>query len=74
MINGPDLHVYLARHPNPKNARHVTEAGFLDLGKLKGNIGSQNYRIPDTASVADYESVVIWCELFGVLFSPTSLR
>ncbi len=71
--NGPDLRVYLAKHKSPTTAADVTDNGYLSLGKLKGNIGDQNYDIPATANLSEYQSVVIWCELFGVLFSPASL-
>lgn len=73
VTNGPDLVVYLAKHPNPQSAEDVTDGGFLSLGKLKGNMGSQNYPVPVDTDVSEYGSVVIWCELFGVLFSPASL-
>ena len=71
--NGPALVVYLATHHAPKQAADVVDGGFLSLGKLKGNVGNQNYEIPAEIDVAEYNSVVIWCELFGVLFSPASL-
>ena len=71
--NGPDLFVYLAKHPSPTTAGDVTDGGFLSLGKLKGNVGNQNYPIPAGTDVTEYGSVVIWCELFGVLFSPAAL-
>ncbi len=72
--NGPALVVYLAKHPNPTTAADVTDGGFVNLGKLKGNVGNQNYWLSDDVDVAEYGSVVIWCELFGVLFSPASLQ
>ncbi|MDX1516704.1 MAG: DM13 domain-containing protein [Woeseiaceae bacterium] len=72
--NGPALVVYLAKHPSPASASDVTDFGFLSLGKLKGNVGNQNYPLPAGTNVADYNSVVIWCELFDVLFSPAALR
>ena len=71
--NGPDLVVYLARHPSPSTAEHVTDGGYLSLGKLKGNVGNQNYRVPAGVDTSEYQSIVIWCELFGVLFSPAPL-
>jgi len=71
--NGPALVVYLAKHPSPAEARHVTDGGYLRLGKLKGNVGNQNYTVPAGTNIDDYNSVVIWCELFGVLFSPAAL-
>ena len=72
--NGPDLVVYLARHPSPASASDVTDGGFLSLGDLKGNVGSQNYPIPAGTDLSEFNSVVIWCELFGVLFSPAALE
>lgn len=71
--NGPALVVYLAKHPSPTEASHVKDGGYLSLGKLKGNVGNQNYVIPNGTNVDEYNSVVIWCELFGVLFSPAAL-
>ena len=72
--NGPDLVVYLARHPSPASASDVTDGGYLSLGDLKGNVGSQNYAIPAGTDMSEFNSVVIWCELFGVLFSPAALE
>lgn len=72
--NGPALVVYLTKHPSPQSAADVIDSGFVNLGKLKGNVGNQNYEIPADVDVADYSSVVIWCELFDVLFSPAALE
>jgi len=71
--NGPALVVYLAKHPSPTQATDVTDGGYINLGKLKGNVGNQNYDIPEDTDVSEYNSVVIWCELFSVLFSPANL-
>ena len=71
--NGPDLVVYLATHPAPTEASDITDGGFLSLGKLKGNVGNQNYVVPAGTAIDEFNSVVIWCELFDVLFSPAAL-
>lgn len=71
--NGPALVVYLAKHPSPMQAADVVDGGYVSLGKLKGNVGNQNYEIPEDTDVSEYNSIVIWCELFSVLFSPASL-
>lgn len=73
VTNGPDLMVYLAKKSDITEASQVTD-GFISLGDLKGNIGSQNYIIPAGTDIAKYNSAVIWCELFGVLFSPATLQ
>ena len=36
--------------------------------------GSQRYPIPAGVDSKDYQSVIIWCERFGVLISPADLR
>ncbi len=73
VTNGPGLVVLLAEHPDPQSAADVM-TGYVSLGKLKGNVGSQNYAIPADVDVAAFGSTVIWCELFDVLFSPAALE
>ena len=53
-----------------KNSSDVKDAEFKDLGRLRAFRGSQNYPIPEGVNPRDYDSVVIWCETFGVLISP----
>ncbi|MBT7363034.1 MAG: DM13 domain-containing protein, partial [Rhodospirillaceae bacterium] len=73
VTNGPDLHVFLVRHPGPVASSDVTDDNYIDLGALKGNIGNQNYAIAPGTDVAGFASVVIWCKAFGVLFSTAPL-
>jgi hypothetical protein len=35
--------------------------------------GSQRYAIPPGVNPKDYQSVIIWCERFGVLIPPADL-
>ena len=74
VTNGPDLEVWLVTADNITESSDVTNAEWLALGQLKGNIGDQNYDIPAEADLSKYNSVVIWCEQFGVLFSPAALN
>jgi hypothetical protein len=67
VTNGPDLHVYLV--PADNAGDDVSVDGYVDLGELKGNIGDQNYEIPPEVEVSQFNSVVIWCEPFAVVFS-----
>ncbi len=71
--NGPDLHVVLSPEPNPDSSKQVKSPGYVDLGKLKGNIGNQNYPIPEGINVAAQSSVVIYCKPFEVVFSVATL-
>lgn len=70
---GGDVHVYLARDPEPRLAVEVG-IDFLDLGRLKGNIGNQNYNLPATLDLSVYRSVVIYCRQFNTVISSASLR
>ncbi len=71
VTNGPDLHVYLVPRANQDS---VNVDGYIDLGPLKGNIGSQNYTIPADVGIPAEASIVIWCEPFAVLFSVATLQ
>ena len=73
VTNGPDLHVILSPHPDPTSQAQVKGEAYLDLGKLKGNIGNQSYTIPAGTDVSVYRSVVIYCKPFQVIFSVAPL-
>ena len=49
------------------NSRHV------DLGGLKGKIGSSNYPLPADVGLAALPSVSIWCDRFDVSFAAATL-
>ena len=74
VTNGPDLRVLLAKSPNPGSHSDLDDGGYVELGKLKGNVGSQNYDIPADVSLADVQSVVIYCHPFRVVFSVATLE
>lgn len=73
VTNGPDLEVWLVAEPDPENSAAVKASTWVSLGQLKGNIGDQTYQVPEGTDISAYQSVVIWCEQFGVLFSPAAL-
>ena len=72
--NGPDVHVYLVAANDASDSETVKQAGFVELGSLKGNIGEQNYDIPVDADLAKYRAVTIWCKRFSVNFSTAPLN
>ncbi|MCF6136383.1 DM13 domain-containing protein [Pseudalkalibacillus berkeleyi] len=57
VTNGPDLYVYLT-----KEGQQTKEG--IELGKLKGNKGNQNYKIPEGTDLEMYNQVVVWCKSF----------
>lgn len=72
-VNGPDLYVYLSKTTNPTGDIESLGA-YIDLGRLKGNIGDQNYELPKNIIAETYSSAVIWCKKFGVLFPYAVLK
>lgn len=66
VTNGPDLHVVL-----------VPDDGSMDsavnLGSLKGNVGDQNYEIPNDLDVGSIGNVLIYCVAFSVNFATATL-
>jgi Electron transfer DM13 len=71
---GPKFHVYLVPEKNVTPDTDVAKTMFVDLGRLKAFKGSQNYPVPLGVELRRFGSVVIWCEHFGVLISPASLK
>ena len=72
VTNGPELHVLLVPNDDPQGRDDVE--GYLGLGKLKGNMGNQNYFLPDGEDGSGYGSVVIYCRPFQVVFSVATLN
>ena len=68
--NGPDVHVVLARAEDPALDQKIVKGNldYVELGKLKGNQGDQNYDVPATVDLQKYNAVVIYCERFNAVF------
>jgi hypothetical protein len=65
VTNGPDLYVYLSTTTNAED--------YISLGRLKGNMGNQNYLIPFDTNLDKYDTVLIWCQAFSTLFGSSKL-
>lgn len=63
--NGPDLYVYLSTDKSASD--------FVNVGRLKGNVGNQNYEIPAGTDLSKYNTVLIWCRAFSFLFGSAQL-
>lgn len=75
--NGPLLKVWLTDAPVIEGSagwRVFDDGRHLDVGELKGNIGSSNYAIPADADLTGLSSVTIWCERFSVSFAAAALQ
>jgi len=64
VTNGPDLRVYITQDGDVKKGVH--------LEKLKGSKGNQNYELNDI-DIEQFNSVVIYCQPFGVYFGQAEL-
>jgi hypothetical protein len=60
--NGPDLY-----------AVAVVAGERVELGRLKGNEGSQNYELPGSIDPAAVEAVQVWCKRFDVTFTEAAI-
>jgi hypothetical protein len=67
---GPDLRVYLTAG-DPAAGEDIGE--FVDLGVLKGNVGDQQYELPDDVDLDELSNVVVWCRAFSVGFTSAPL-
>jgi hypothetical protein len=74
--NGPDVHVILIAATDADD-----DANFLknntprvELGKLKGNEGDQNYQIPNGTDLSKFQTVSIYCERFNANFGAAPLE
>jgi hypothetical protein len=63
--NGPDLYVYLSTDKSASD--------FVNVGRLKGNIGNQNYEIQAGTDLSKYNTVLVWCRAFSFLFGSAQL-
>jgi Electron transfer DM13 len=68
--NGPDLLVRLSSETDAKGRGART----VELGKLKGNRGNQQYTVPDGVDITEFDAVVVWCRAFDVGFTMAKLE
>jgi pentapeptide MXKDX repeat protein len=73
--NGPDVHVVLVAFKDASDDANSLKSGTLrvELGKLKGNEGDQNYEIPAGTDLRKFTAVSIYCERFNANFGAAPL-
>src|SRR4029077_9293780 len=74
--NGPDVHVLLTRAEDKALDGEIVKGDFdnVELGTLKGNQGDQNYDLPASADLNQYQAVAIYCERFHAIFGVARLE
>jgi hypothetical protein len=70
--NGPDLYLYLTANPAAGD-EGAFDDDHVNLGRLKGNLGDQNYDLPAGTDLTRYRTVVIWCDRFNSAFGAADL-
>jgi hypothetical protein len=68
--NGPDLYVWVLPSEDYERGTPPT---YIDLGKIKGNIGGQNYELPPEFDPAVHRFVLVWCLRFSTPFAAAPL-
>ena len=68
--NGPDLFVWVLPTEDYEGG---TPPDYLDLGKIKGNVGGQNYELPPEFDPAIHRTVMVWCVRFATPFTAAPL-
>ena len=66
--SGPDLKVYLSKSKLSELTNDKVESSSTKLSVLKANKGQQSYIIPAEIDLNEFQSVVIHCEAFSVLW------
>jgi hypothetical protein len=65
VTNGPDLYVGFG-----KGGKYAEGS---EVGLLKGNVGAQNYELPQGFDAERFDEVYVWCRAFSVPFAKARL-
>jgi len=68
--NGPDLFIWLLADDDYSGGE---PSEYIDLGKIKGNVGGQNYDLPAEFEPDIHRFVLVWCLRFSVPFAAAPL-
>jgi hypothetical protein len=70
--NGPDVYVYLTAN-RASGEEQAFDDEYVSLGRLKGNVGDQNYEVPPGTDLDHFGTVVLWCDRFNSAFGAADL-
>ena len=65
-VNGPNLHIYLASDKFAED--------FVDFWHIKATKGNVNYEIPEDVDLVNYNTILVYCVPFKVVFSFAEIR
>jgi hypothetical protein len=74
VTNGPDLFVTASFAASPRSKSELQGGTYLEIARLKGNRGNQLYSLPSDFRPDDFNSIVIYCKAFSVIFGWATLN
>jgi Electron transfer DM13 len=74
--NGPDVHVVLIAASDAQDNENFLDKSVerVELGKLKGTEGDQDYAVPSGTDLSKFKAVSIYCERFNANFGTAPLE
>lgn len=70
---GPDLKLFLSKQSMSQVTGRTATQDAVFLSALKSNSGAQEYVVPASVNINDYQSLLIHCEAFSVLWGGGQL-
>lgn len=70
---GPDLKIFLSPTAYDDVTGDTAVRGSINIGELQATRGGQEYEIPASVNLADFQSVLVHCEEFAVLWGGSDL-
>ena len=71
--NGPDLKIFLSPQTVSQVSGKTAVDGSINIGELKSTKGVQEYEIPAGVNLSDFNSVLVHCEAYSVLWGGGDL-
>jgi len=71
--NGPDLKIFLSPQTIQSVNGKTATTGSINLGVLKSTKGTQDYLVPAGVNLSDFNSVLIHCEAYSILWGGGAL-
>ena len=71
--NGPDLKIFLSPQTVSEVTGKTAVNGAINIGELKSTKGAQEYEVPAGVDVSNFNSVLVHCEAYSVLWGGGDL-
>nr|WP_070959807.1 DM13 domain-containing protein [Hyphomonas sp. Mor2] len=71
--NGPDLKIFLSPQTVSEVTGKTAVNGAINIGELKSTKGAQEYEVPAGVDLSNFNSVLVHCEAYSVLWGGGDL-